>query len=222
MMNQLFSFPGRGNRCGGGCDRSPYRPRSSRGTGLGGCGCGQSPCSGGRLPTNRDMNPLGGARCACGHAPEVAPARSGSACRGTSPAVSHCADASATRPPCACKADVGQKKPCSDQSGSCGCGQKCNGNGISGGAESASVATCRKLMDQIRAVDFALYETVLYLDVYPHSCEALETYHKLKAQREELHRAYESTVGPLTAFGNESITSWDWMRKPFPWEYDAE
>ncbi len=71
-------------------------------------------------------------------------------------------------------------------------------------------------------MDFALYEVVLYLDAYPHSCEALETYHKLKADREALHRAYEANIGPLTAFGNESTTSWDWMKKPFPWEYNAE
>ena len=81
---------------------------------------------------------------------------------------------------------------------------------------------CQKLMEQIRAVDFALYETVLYLDVYPHSCDALETYHKLKAQQKELYREYEALCGPLTAFGNESQTSWDWMGKPFPWEYDAD
>ena len=81
---------------------------------------------------------------------------------------------------------------------------------------------CRKLMEKIRAVDFALYEIVLYLDVYPHSCDALDTYHKLKAQQTELYREYEALCGPLTAFGNESHTSWDWMSKPFPWEYDAD
>lgn len=80
----------------------------------------------------------------------------------------------------------------------------------------------RRLMEQIRAVDFALYETILYLDVYPHSCDAMETYHKLKAQREALHREYETMNSPLTAFGNQSTTSWDWMSKPFPWEYDAD
>lgn len=79
-----------------------------------------------------------------------------------------------------------------------------------------------RLMDQIRAVDFALYETVLYLDVYPHSCDALETYHKLKAQSEALHKEYETTHAPITAFGNHSTASWDWMSKPFPWEYDAD
>lgn len=98
--------------------------------------------------------------------------------------------------------------------GGCGCG--C---GHSHGTETAS---CKHLMDQIRAVDFALYETVLYLDVYPHSCDALETYRKLKAQSEALHAEYESSCAPLTAFGNKSDSSWDWMSKPFPWEYDAD
>ena len=93
--------------------------------------------------------------------------------------------------------------------GSCGC----EGNSVS--------VNCRKLMEQIRAVDFALYETVLYLDVYPHSCDALETYRKLRAQSEALRAEYEAACGPLTAFGNRGNT-WDWMSKPFPWEYDAE
>ncbi len=77
-------------------------------------------------------------------------------------------------------------------------------------------------MERIRAVDFALYETVLYLDVYPDSCHALDTYHKLRAEREALHGQFEAQFGPLTAFGNESTTSWDWMSRPAPWEYGAE
>ena len=90
------------------------------------------------------------------------------------------------------------------------------------GCEGGSVsANCRKLMEQIRAVDFALYETVLYLDVYPHSCDALETYRKLSAQSEALHNQYEASCGPLTAFGNRGDT-WDLMSRPFPWEYGAE
>ena len=89
----------------------------------------------------------------------------------------------------------------------------CEGNGVS--------VNCKRLMEQIRAVDFALYETVLYLDAYPHSCDALETYRKLRAQSEALRAEYEATCGPLTAFGNKGDT-WDWMGQPFPWEYDAE
>lgn len=80
---------------------------------------------------------------------------------------------------------------------------------------------CGRLLQQLRGLDFALYEVILYLDVYPHSCEALETYHKLKSQRDALRREYEATCGPLTPFGNESDTTWDWINVPFPWEYDA-
>lgn len=96
--------------------------------------------------------------------------------------------------------------------------------GCNGGRENSVEGSCHvtKLMQQIQAVDFALYETILYLDVYPHSCDALETYRKLKTQSEALHAEYEAACGPLTAFGNQSTTSWDWMSRPFPWEYDAE
>lgn len=104
--------------------------------------------------------------------------------------------------------------PAMNRGNGCGCGCGC-GNGTDN-------ASCKHLMDQIRAVDFALYETVLYLDVYPHSCDALETYRKLKAQSEALHAEYEASCAPLTAFGNKSDSSWDWMNKPFPWEYDAD
>ncbi len=100
------------------------------------------------------------------------------------------------------------------ETGGCGCGR--------GHDHGSAPVSCRKLMEQIRAVDFALYEVILYLDVYPHSCDALETYHKLKAQREALRKEYENTHGPLTAFTNESGASWDWIGSPFPWEYGAE
>jgi spore coat protein JB len=91
----------------------------------------------------------------------------------------------------------------------CGCG--CNDHNTD----------CERLLAQIRAVDFALVEVVLYLDVYPDSCEALETYHKLIARRCALNEEYETACGPLTAMGNKSHTSWDWIDKPAPWEYNA-
>ena len=108
-------------------------------------------------------------------------------------------------------------QPANEQSErGCGCGGGCDG------CHTADNTTCKRIMDQLRAVDFALYETILYLDVYPHSCDALETYHKLKAQHEALRKEYEDNCGPLTAFGNQSTASWDWMSKPCPWEYDAD
>lgn len=74
------------------------------------------------------------------------------------------------------------------------------------------------LLRKIQEIDFSLYETVLYLDVYPDCREALAYYHTLLSQRAALVARYEREVGPLTAFGNLSQTSWDWVKSPWPWQ----
>lgn len=99
--------------------------------------------------------------------------------------------------------------PSVDEGCGCGCGNSDNGE-------------CTKLMRQIQTVDFALYEVVLYLDAYPKDCEALNTYHMLLARRRKLADAYEEACGPLTAWGNVSTTSWDWVKGPTPWEYPKD
>jgi spore coat protein JB len=80
---------------------------------------------------------------------------------------------------------------------------------------------CETLLKQIRIVDFSLVETVLYLDLYPGCSQALAHYHQLRKQREELVREYETVCGPLTMCGNESSTTWDWVKGPWPWEAEA-
>ncbi len=80
---------------------------------------------------------------------------------------------------------------------------------------------CNSLMENIRAVDFAIVETVLYLDAYPSCAKAQCYYHELVKRREMLVDEYESKFGPLTMFGNRDKKTWDWTARPFPWEYDA-
>ena len=53
-----------------------------------------------------------------------------------------------------------------------------------------------KLLAELREVDFALTELVLYLNAYPNTPEALAYYHKLKERREALAEEYEKHVGP--------------------------
>ena len=77
------------------------------------------------------------------------------------------------------------------------------------------------LMEQIRAVDFALQETVLYLDAYPDNRQALSYYHRLMEEHNRLLNEYQSHFGPLTMYGNHSKTSWDWIEGPWPWEAAA-
>ncbi|MBE6547828.1 MAG: spore coat protein CotJB [Ruminococcaceae bacterium] len=77
-----------------------------------------------------------------------------------------------------------------------------------------------QLAKSIQKIDFALAETILYLDVYPHSKEALNYYHKLLSAREKLIEQYQAH-SPITAAGNTSTESWDWIKSPWPWHYDA-
>ena len=46
--------------------------------------------------------------------------------------------------------------------------------------------SCNATLKRLRAVDFALQETVLYLNAYPKSKQALRYYHRLIKEREQL------------------------------------
>lgn len=74
------------------------------------------------------------------------------------------------------------------------------------------------LLRKIQAIDFAIYDTILYLDAYPNCRKALNHYHLLLENRRKLCAEYEATYGPLTAFGNESLDEWKWTSTPWPWE----
>ena len=79
----------------------------------------------------------------------------------------------------------------------------------------------KQYMCKLRAIDFSLYETILFLDGDPDNCEAMAYYHKLLDQRTRLIAEYESKFGPLTIYGNTSHEGWAWVTGPWPWEYDA-
>lgn len=74
------------------------------------------------------------------------------------------------------------------------------------------------LMQKLRQIDFALYDTILYLDAYPNCRKALAHYHTLLEMQKKLKAEYEATHGPITAFGNDSRENWDWTVTPWPWE----
>ena len=86
---------------------------------------------------------------------------------------------------------------------------------------SACGCDCKNTMQTLRALDFAIQETVLYLDAYPNCCQALEYYHRLIDERKKVLAAYEETCAPVTMFGNTDHTAWKWIDSPWPWEADA-
>ena len=77
-----------------------------------------------------------------------------------------------------------------------------------------------QLMNNLRKVDFALVDTVLYLDAYPHCKAAMEYYKKLLKERAVILEKLEKSGMPLTAMSNYS-DSWNWIDSPWPWEFEA-
>lgn len=95
----------------------------------------------------------------------------------------------------------------------CSCGNStCGGNG----------GDCAVLSQKLKAIDFSLIDTVLYLDAYPESKKALAYYHRLKDERKMIVEALsQSCNAPVTNFDNASEDTWYWVEKPWPWESSA-
>lgn len=77
------------------------------------------------------------------------------------------------------------------------------------------------LMRALQEADFALYETVLYLDGHPTNKKALEYYGKIRDEAKALRESYEKSYGPLTVYGNNDANDWHHIDRPWPWEKGA-
>ncbi len=78
-----------------------------------------------------------------------------------------------------------------------------------------------KLMKKIYQYDFALYETILYLDTHPTNKKALNYYSKVRDEVAKLKNEYNTKYGPITASDNNDPNDWHWIDKPWPWEKEA-
>ena len=73
------------------------------------------------------------------------------------------------------------------------------------------------LMRKIQEVDFALYETTLYLDTHPCDEKALKLHKEYAEASKELKKHYSEMFGPLTPAHNMQ-DAWEWVCGPWPWE----
>ena len=80
---------------------------------------------------------------------------------------------------------------------------------------------CKNLMKKLQAVDFAIVDTILYLNAYPTCPQALDYYKKLVKERESLCEVINERCGPITAMSNKSHSEWNWVLGPWPWEPEA-
>ncbi len=75
-----------------------------------------------------------------------------------------------------------------------------------------------RLLKQIKALSFAQYELILFLDTHPDDKKALMSYHEITAELDGLRKFYRENFGPLTPAEVNSTTDWTWVCGPWPWE----
>ena len=94
-----------------------------------------------------------------------------------------------------------------------------NGDGNNVNTQKPNIPNNIKSMQKrLQRISFALVELVLYLDAYPNCRKALAYYHSLLDMKKKLTAEYQAQYGPITAFGNDSRSEWNWTKTPWPWE----
>ena len=78
----------------------------------------------------------------------------------------------------------------------------------------------RELLRKMTSMQFAAFDTQLYLDTHPGDATAVQMFNSYRQSQTELQKQYESLYGPLSA---ESAANggWKWVCDPWPWEREA-
>lgn len=89
-------------------------------------------------------------------------------------------------------------------------------------SNTAPIDNCKQKLKKLQAIDFSIAETILYLDAYPKSAEALKYFKMLKDEREKLLAEMKNEkCHPITAQGADVNGEWNWTNAPWPWEPEA-
>ncbi len=76
-----------------------------------------------------------------------------------------------------------------------------------------------KDLRRLQVLQFALHETILYLDGHPMCQKAMEYYKEMQPKVKAAYDEFVSKYGPLTA-AEVSGDSWSWINGPWPWEVE--
>ncbi|MDD6275488.1 MAG: spore coat protein CotJB [Clostridia bacterium] len=71
------------------------------------------------------------------------------------------------------------------------------------------------LLNQLDAVQFAMWELHLYLDTHPGDIGALKLYKKYEEKNQKLTEEYEENFGPLFSNADPGVS---WLKNPWPWD----
>lgn len=79
----------------------------------------------------------------------------------------------------------------------------------------------QELFNRIQILEFAMYDTALFLDTHPMDQQALRYYHNIREMLDAAVREYTACYGPLTMDSVLSTNKWTWIEHPWPWELEA-
>ena len=74
----------------------------------------------------------------------------------------------------------------------------------------------RKMLKEIKCLEFAIVELAEYLDTHPNDEKALCLHNKYCKELKEIKDIYQKIYGPLTI--NYPCNKWRWLEEPWPWE----
>ena len=77
-----------------------------------------------------------------------------------------------------------------------------------------------RLLRDIQAYNFAVLETILYLDTHPTDQNVLDLHNQLAAEYNELVHKYQRQYGPIYSYYPDADYPWQWINEPWPWEIE--
>lgn len=78
-----------------------------------------------------------------------------------------------------------------------------------------------ELLQKIMELDFYIVDLHLYLNTHPDDGEAIQMYNDAVLQNRELRAQYSEKYGMLMSNHCVSVTPWQWIDSPWPWQKAA-
>jgi len=79
----------------------------------------------------------------------------------------------------------------------------------------------RTALHQLQTMNFAISELGLYLDTHSDDQEAMDLFDQYVERYAEALQQYERQHGPTTQMGAALDESYEWIKDPWPWDYQA-
>ena len=77
----------------------------------------------------------------------------------------------------------------------------------------------QKALLEVQINEFAAHEINLYLDMHPNNQEMINLYHHYIQKAKKAKKDFEKQYGPLMVQDSTETNRFEWIKSPWPWEY---